>query len=272
MSKNFSERLTKVLDGRKPTPWGKGIGLNSATTSGLFAGKQPGSEILNAIMRKENVSLSWLLSGKGPQFLINHCQTAEAFYDLLGDLLEEERWNDIYVCNAPNGLTVVLTQPGQYDYKGTPIDYTVIEVLNGPVNDDLIQGLSAEKDIGEQNKYSSHVHFCRLNEQDARDISNGCAGTFDLFGDSNTQGILEYSSRTDYLEDLVPTATTPTEAADPQLLRAVIEQFEKVLIEEGITLTASARARAITAMYRHAAKTSEVDPLVALAIIEASAD
>ena len=81
MEQNFIERLAQVLAERKPTPWGERLGFNKSTVSRIFSGVVPGSEILNAIMRYENISLSWLLSGKGDQFLIERVQTPAEFSD-----------------------------------------------------------------------------------------------------------------------------------------------------------------------------------------------
>ena len=275
MEQNFIERLAQVLAERKPTPWGERLGFNKSTVSRIFSGVVPGSEILNAIMRYENISLSWLLSGKGDQFLIERVQTPAEFSDLLEAHTSGEIWESIYVCNAPNGLAVILTQPGRkLDYKGKELDYTVIEVINGPVDSGLVEMLKGEKEIGDANACHSNVYLCQLEEQDAWNLSNGFMGTFALLGDNEYRGLLEVAESAENVEDLLPTHSLKTgeQPVDTRLMRGVIELVDNVIIEEGIQLDTAVRARIITAAYRSAEKKGEVDPITISAIIEAASD
>ncbi len=266
MDKTISNRLKDVLGGRKATPWGKKMGLNATTISGIFSGKQPGAEILRCIAKTENLSVTWLLEGKGAPYLVDACPSAEVFADRVAAHIEDQIWNEVHLLNAPNGLTVIFCGPAQYDYKGTSVQYQTVEIVTGPVSEALIEHL--EQSPLPTWKYS-------LQEGSAEQIASGQVGTFGLFGDGRSEGILDWphGNRDTELSiwDLIP-QEAPKEAPpiDTRLMRAVIELVDNILVEEGIELDIPTRARVITAAYRSAEKKGEVDPITISAVIEAS--
>lgn len=269
---SFNDRLLRVLSDRKKIAWGESLGFNKSTVTRIFGGEVPGTDILNAIMRKENLSLSWLLSGRGDEFVVARTQIPEEFGDLLEVLLEEGHWT-AHICNAPNGATVVLDRPGQYEYKGKAIDYRIVEIINGPVSEELIKELRLEKSIGDDNKCYSSFKLCELDEDTAWSLSNGYLGTFKLFGDSEFRGLLEKSITDKDIASLLKVSTPKSELpVDTNLMRGVIELVDNVLVEEGIHLDTPTKARIITAAYRSAEKKGEVDPITIGAIIEAASD
>ena len=274
MITSFEDRLNFALGSRKPTPWGKRIGLNSATTSGLFSGKQPGSEILSLIMRSENLSISWLLQGKGAPFLVDKAHSANQLNAQLA-IIFEEHWENIYIANSPNGLTVVVVKQGQFDFKGTWINYPIIEVLSGPANEQTLEFLRDRSKKGTTNNTLPvpMAYQIKLTENDSEKLSRGQIGTYILLGDDKKGGILSHPDgfidRCSYpLEDLLPQQSTLTDPADPLLLRAVIEHIENMLIEEDITLESKDKAKLITGLYRHTAKTGQIDPETAKVLME----
>lgn len=266
---SFSERLTDLLSGRGKNAWGKVMGFNSSNITRMFRNEIPGYEILSAIMKMENVSLSWLLEGKGSPFLIDVQETAEGLAEMVEEHLKDGGWTDIYVTNAPNGVLVTLSQPGQYDYKGTAIDYRIIEVVTGPLSEALVQLLEKAK---------AKVWLGTLEPADAQRIVNGEAGTFLLFGDDKHEGLLSHpdglmGQTMQDIWSLSPSKPQPAAgSADTHLMRGVIEHIDNMLIEEGIELDTAARARLITAAYRNAEKKGAVDPDLIAALIEAASD
>lgn len=68
VSSGFHERLRKLVGDEPPYAWSRRIGIQKGTMDGLWNGRaMPQTKTLLKIDRHTNVSLSWLLSGKGPE-------------------------------------------------------------------------------------------------------------------------------------------------------------------------------------------------------------
>lgn len=65
----FLARLIHLIDQEAPHAWAARMGIAKATMHGLLREASPSSATLVKIARHSNVSLTWLLSGRGPERL-----------------------------------------------------------------------------------------------------------------------------------------------------------------------------------------------------------
>ncbi|MEQ1763796.1 MAG: helix-turn-helix domain-containing protein [Pyrinomonadaceae bacterium] len=66
--KAFQERLGRIFDHRSMADIARRIGLPHATVRNYFGGRLPAPEVLIKIADVTNVSLNWLLTGKGEMY------------------------------------------------------------------------------------------------------------------------------------------------------------------------------------------------------------
>ncbi|TKA91793.1 hypothetical protein FAZ79_00365 [Guyparkeria sp. SB14A] len=172
----FIDRLTRVADGRKLYPWLMEMGLSSATVARMRKNKIPGPEHLTVICRAENVSLSWLLEGKGVPYMVARFDDDESLAGYIEAHLDEN-WEQIYPLSDARGLrAVVMVQPGYVqlsDKKGTP--FTAIEVAAGPVGDRTMEAVKAW--CLETN---GQCHPNTLTRTELADVISGQVGTWQL--------------------------------------------------------------------------------------------
>lgn len=97
----FKQRLLKVAAGRKLTPWLMSLGWTRTDVARVNRGHIPGPEKLALLVDTENVSLSWLLAGKGDPWIGDSppgVRETAAAYDVLTpskrELLEQLRQSD----------------------------------------------------------------------------------------------------------------------------------------------------------------------------------
>lgn len=131
---SFRERLNTLLAGRPLTAWGRKNHLSGGTISRISGGQVPGQQILNLIQKVENVSLGWLLDGQGAAFLTHHEQTGDGMSDHIARLFAETGWTVTWLEDESGRIAISLTQPGQIDFKGNLVDYTITELVTGAVN------------------------------------------------------------------------------------------------------------------------------------------
>lgn len=65
MSENFQDRLKQVFDNASMADIARRLELPHATVRNYFQGRMPAPEVLIKIANETNVSLNWLLTGKG---------------------------------------------------------------------------------------------------------------------------------------------------------------------------------------------------------------
>lgn len=180
---NFSERLEFVLAGRKVNPWAKRLNLSSGTASRLKQDIVPGQDVLTAIMRTENVSLNWLISGSGKPFMVDSYLDSADFYNQLNNHAKDcPQYRCDYLALAQlNVMFVVLSQPASYEFKGATINYVQVEVLSSPFDCDLGHHISP---------LFTATHEMSLEPHLSRSLVSGQLGTYALFGDETRPGIL----------------------------------------------------------------------------------
>lgn len=236
---HFKDRLNFIIKDRKKTPWGKSLGFTSPSITAMFNGHIPGPEFLNTIRRSENVNLNWLLTGMGSPFIVNHTLSATDLYNQLVCFLADEKW-EMYVSLLNQHAVFVLTQPGQYNFKGNWIDYQLLEVLVGPGSEELARYLRSRKE---------RILIMDLKSADIAAIAEGNVGTYGML---NIECALLTNHHTAKESDL---QFFPTQVRDPinsALMRAVIRIIENCADELGESLTADQKSRIITAVYRQA--------------------
>lgn len=171
MTKNTSERLKTLLNGRKIHPWGTKIGLSKTVISRLKQGIFPSTDKLRPVVRAENASINWLLDGVGQPFMVNYCDSDDDFLITLNEFYEEEWKTHVLVDGI--SLTVVLTQPGSYSVDDVSYLYTIVEVLVGPMGDKTLR-LIANKAT------DTNTFFVETSTTDMRYLYKGQTGTFGL--------------------------------------------------------------------------------------------
>jgi len=131
---NIATRFASVLGDRRPNTWAKDCNLSSAHAHRFVHGGNIGAEILVLIQRKENVSLSWLLDGKGAPYLINYAPNLGATCAVLGAMLEQcPQWQIINIQVGDNSPAFLLVRNNLMWRKGPePIHYIEVEVVCGP--------------------------------------------------------------------------------------------------------------------------------------------
>ncbi len=212
----FVARLHTLLGGRRQTPWGERLGSNKGTIYRMFQGEIPRWETLCAIQHAENVSLSWLLTGAEPAFLVEHRSTDAGCAEWLQARLGEAGdWTVYLVADSHGVRCLVGTRAAAFDARGRRVEYTAVEVLAGPVGRETLSaldGLAARE----------AVRVARTAAEDAERIARGEVGTFGLFGDGGL--LAEAAANRQALSRLAggegpPVASHVPQAAEPSASR-----------------------------------------------------
>lgn len=131
----FLSRLLWVLGGQEKYPWCERIGVGAGRGNTMFGTRDkpatpPTAEALNAIMRYENVSITWLLDGKGAPCLVNiFTRDGEAARWVAAEL-QAHSW-EVHVLTDRQTYVLVMTRPDRYQVKERHIDYTRVEIVAG---------------------------------------------------------------------------------------------------------------------------------------------
>lgn len=195
---NFIERLEFILAGRKVNPWAKRLNLSSGTASRLKQNIVPGHDVLTAIMRTENASLNWLLSGSGKPFMIDNYLDGADFHNQLNNHAKDcPQYRCDYMALAQlNLMCVVLSQPASYEFKGALIEYVQVEIILSSIAH-VPAELSNPKSAIDLGSYLStrfeNSNELTLDPYEIRALISGRLGTYLLFGDDTRPGLLNRS-------------------------------------------------------------------------------
>lgn len=131
----FLARLLWVLAEQEKYPWCDRIGVGAGRGNTMFgtrdkAATPPTAEALNAIMRYENVSISWLLDGKGKPCLVNTFASDAQAAEWVAAQLADTAWQ-VHVLTDRQSYALVLTRPDHYQVKDRHVDYTRVEIAAG---------------------------------------------------------------------------------------------------------------------------------------------
>ncbi|MGI9278215.1 MAG: hypothetical protein ACR2PX_01085 [Endozoicomonas sp.] len=246
----FQERLNYLLNGRKITPFIRVLGFSRGVTEHINKGSVPGSEVLIAICRTENVSLNWLLEDIGAPFLIDTCDSDSELAEHLEAHINIEGSIINLIHDGPR-LVVELSHPVEYLHKDKPVKFMYREYLTGPVGN-ATRNLLLDKYQQNPDRWQESY----LNSEYLDVLRIGFLGPFSLYGDKKIPGKLEPLSL-DTKDDLIRILDAcyepePAGEVSMDLMRAVITQVDETAMIENIILSVDQRARTYTSAYRHA--------------------
>ncbi len=129
---NFQSRLAFVLKGRDEYPWAESVGIPSGSVDRMLKGKIPGPDILRLVMLAENVSLSWLVEGVGPPYIVRGFATDEACRAHFEEQLTEPGWHVHLLTDGGRVRVLVLHGSALVRYRGKKdVPYTELDVIAG---------------------------------------------------------------------------------------------------------------------------------------------
>ena len=196
----FADRLEWMLDGRKLTPWAKGIGMGGGSIDAMRGpgGRPPSHEYLTRIRHVENVSISWLLGARVPPFLRIVTNTDAETAEALTAHLQDEAWS-VALFTDGEATAWLLHQEGALDNEKGEIRYRIITVIVGPSGAETARTLA-------NHGHRVLQHIQQLSAEQLRAIGRGQVGTWRFFGDDKTPGLWNQSTATTgmTLDDAMP--------------------------------------------------------------------
>lgn len=166
----------------------------------MSQGKAPGRRILSLIQRAENVSPSWLVDSIGQPFMTHRVESDREAAQYLEKLLSDERWT-VYVLTDGHRAALVLEQPAEIEHRGKRTEYRAVEVVTGPLSSDTLYIINIR---------DRDVQYRVISEHEMSRLWAGEIGTWKLFGDENTPGLLSDSETLERFlinDDLYPEVT-----------------------------------------------------------------
>lgn len=133
----FLARLHWVLADQDKYPWCDRIGVGAGRGNTMFGtrgkpGAPPTADGLNAIGRYENVSMNWLLDGRGPP-----CPVTVVASDEDGaarvQQMAQAAGGEWCVVTDHQQVVLVLLRPDRYQVKDRTVEYTQVDILAGAV-------------------------------------------------------------------------------------------------------------------------------------------
>ncbi len=174
----FRLRAVRILGGRRPHTWGNLLGLSSGAVQRLIRhGFVPGWKGLWKLVRVENVSLTWLIDGIGPPYLVHSSVTDLHASRLVRKLLEE--FDDWRITLLPGRVlsAIVLDADRLLDTgENKPLAYRHVVIIGGATGP-----LALTAAIEARERY--RVNLAELEDSALLLISAGEVGPFALFGD-----------------------------------------------------------------------------------------
>lgn len=245
----FGARLQWLLSGRTITPWSKKLGLSAGTVKRMKDGHKPGSDILTALMRTENVSLNWIMEGKGLPFMLDVHTDQHAFMNMIRQHDSDADYTVYVSVDIERHLVaVIFAQPASYEFKNHTIEYTQIEVLVGPwsqaLRNDVVHGMLF---------VHSHLQFFTMTDLEWKTFTRGQFGTYALLGDENHRGIVERQVNESAAAFFTPPGVMQL-AADMAVQTMTVDSQDKVALLEKMNLFAKQQDLRLT-------KTARLDAL-----------
>lgn len=223
MHSELIKRLETLLNGRRKYPWGQAVTLSRGAIDKLFNGEILHHQLMGAITRAENVSLSWLTEGRGSPYMVNRVSTDKEAADTIRDILEDEpgNWAIYRVMNKEDQRQslVVLTQPGEYSYehrgKRSTLTYKIVEIISGPLGKRVYELLRNHEYISVRMPYEKFEMLAR-----------GWIGNHDLFGDQGKEGLLSKCKILDRVaEDTAALYNTDQPSGEEQRFNSLFNQL-----------------------------------------------
>lgn len=164
--------------------------------------------MLALVARTENVSISWLLEGKGRPFIVHRFDTDESAAGHLERLLAEcPGWNVYEIFSEDGRAAITLTRAGTIERKGSWIDYTLAEVIVGAVGDKA-------QSVVRHHERENQMHSITVDNDTMSRLTSGQLGTWLLVGDTESPGILHGARADNRIRDAVARyAPMPSDAS-----------------------------------------------------------
>ena len=177
---DFKTRLAYVLGGRKSTPWAQRLGIKGGTIVRMTnEGIPPTYETLVKILRTENVSLSWLLDGKGAPFHVLRTDSDLDTLMALDEELNDPGWKVAWL-HGEAFHALVLFQPAVITNNHDTLEYVAISVISGPVGVAVKEKLRAME--------MRLATSAAVDDSTLMSLHAGLLGTWHLLGDGVRQG------------------------------------------------------------------------------------
>ena len=258
---DFKARLDIVLAGRKLHPWAKGLGFSRGAAENMGKGVVPGSEILAVIMRQENVSLTWLATGRGVPFMVHQCKYADDLTDAL-NLHFSDAWWDINLYTDGTELFFELELPTTYDFKGKTIEYTQREWLAGPLDKQVLACLEGymQRRFDKFMENSKKWQLVTLPAELMDKLSSGYISPYTLHSETsltkplNRKGLDNIQWHEPLLNLFINYQSTDAENLSIPLLRAVLKMVRQLADDETEYLSPEEEAKIAAATYKYAIK------------------
>ena len=248
---NFSTRLKTLLSERKPTPWGVSLGLHSATPGRMLNNKPPSYEAILAIAHAENANISWLLTGNGMPFNVEHFCTDVDIAKALDGYIKDKEWNIYLLFDQKNTVIVLSDENAIYTFKDKEIPYRDIKVLIAPVGKATLNGLTATLML----KKSCPIHGVYIKPEEYKLLAEGQLGTYLLFGTEKQPGVIKLPQKiadAAALQEFVLTTSDKCAEINNEIMSRIVTLVEKVAQEENLLVTPELKSRIISLAYRRA--------------------
>lgn len=189
--KSFEQRLKILLDGRKPTPWGVSLRIESGTMSRMMGGHVPTREILQRIQRAENCALSWLITGTGPPFIVTGGPDREVIVAIRAALGEPPAWHAV-LATAEDQAALLLHRSVSFHETGPQI--TECRVYGG-INS---EAPGSEFSLLGRDNLAGEPAVIELDKAQWLRLATGWMGTWELFrGGANIHAELKRADAPD---------------------------------------------------------------------------
>lgn len=188
---SFADRLRRVIGGRKISPWARQMGIPDGTRSRMLkdGGIPPTYDTLARIMRVENVSISWMLGGSTPPYLVYRPADEQCAGEAMAELLEEEAGWQIHLLVSGRRTAWLLVQPAELDHTNGVIRYWATALIAGPVGATTLAAIEQWR-----GGIIQGVHT--LPSETMTDLYEGKLGTWQLVGQPHdpTAGLIDARS------------------------------------------------------------------------------
>ncbi len=231
----FSERLKLILGPRRITPWAASIGLGNGVLVTIQTKKIPKGDSLAMIAVAEGCSVSWLITGNGPRYIVN-IDNSETTKKRLESLGPDDRI-DVLV----HGNRFLLLH--HYIDEGTGLATVVITQAH--LNNNHLSTLKA----------LSSTDFYQLTDEQFDKVWYGQLGRFDLYGEGKHPGILGKPIPS----DTITTKESKTSVIDHKALSAVILVIDRIIEDNRLAIKSEQKSKFIASGYNHL-KRLEIPP------------
>lgn len=183
-----SDRLEQVMRGRSVWKWADSVHLSSGAVSRMLKGQFPDPEKLVPACRVENLSLTWLLEGRGTPFCVACPATDAEAADIAQQALQDDPAANILIGFSDIGFTVVVHTPVYAQTaQGKPYEYKATTIVGGCAAGEKVTSWLTL--ITRQKRFGKKHQAVRLDDLDWIRLASGYMGNFEIFGESGADGL-----------------------------------------------------------------------------------